>query len=261
MSRIDTIFKDHRDRDQRLLMPFVVAGHPGLDTTEMVLSRLHESGAAIAEVGFPFSDPIADGPVIAAAMHEALESGVTVDATLSTISRVREHTDLGLIAMVSESIVHRRGGTKFIAELSNAGFDGLIIPDIDLTTADAMLPAIDDADLAFAMLAAPSTPSDRLKLLIERCRGFVYLLARTGLTGTRSELPDLTPRVDILRGMTDLPIAVGFGISTPDQVRAATRTCDAAIVGSALIQQMTGDDPAGDAIRFVETLATGLQAS
>ena len=259
MSRIDAIFNTHRQQGTRVLMPFVVAGYPGLDTTEMVLSQLAGAGAAIAEVGFPFSDPIADGPVIAAAMHQALESGTSVDATLSTIKRVRSHTDIGLIAMVSESIVHRRGGTSFVEAIAEAGFDGLIIPDIDLHQVDTLLPTIDDLGLAFAMLIAPTTGPARLVELVNRCRGFVYLLARTGLTGARQDLPDLTPRVEAIRAVSTLPIAVGFGISTAAQVQEATCTCDAAIVGSALVRRMAGDDPAGDAIRFVDTLATGLR--
>ena len=210
----------------------------------------------MAEVGIPFSDPIADGPTISAAMHQAVESGVSVDSMLSTIARVRSHTSLGLIAMVSHSIVHKRGGGRFIHELAEAGFDGLIIPDIDLTQADELLPIIDELDLAFALLVAPTTSGDRLKQIVCRCRGFIYLLARTGLTGARTDFPDLSDRVAELHQITRLPIAAGFGISTPDQVRAATTDCDAAIVGSALVTRMAADADAG--LGFVEMLTSGL---
>lgn len=256
MSRIDDIFKELRQNNQRTVMPFVVAGHPGMDATESCLASLDSTGVRIAEVGIPFSDPIADGPTIAAAMHESLNQGVTVETVLSTIKRVRNHTSLGLIAMVSMSIVHRKGGTAFIEALAEHGFDGVIIPDIDLHEADAFLPTIDQLDLSFAMLVAPTTTEDRLHSLLDRCRGFVYLLARTGLTGTRGDLPDLTPRVEAIRERTDLPIAAGFGISTADQVSDACTSCDAAIVGSALVKAMNQSPE--DALALVESLLTGL---
>jgi len=259
MSRIDDIFATLRAGNKRALMPFVVGGYPGLDTTEMVISGLTDAGACIAEIGFPFSDPIADGPVIAAAMYETLKNGTTIDTLLATIERVRPQTEAGLIAMVSESIVHRRGGSPFIEELAQAGFDGVIIPDIDHAAADELLPTIDRCDLAFAMLVAPTTTPQRLPELIDRCRGFVYLLAQTGLTGARSDLPDLSDRVAAIRTLTDLPIAAGFGISTPDQVASATATCDAAIVGSALVDRMAPEtDATAAAIEFINMLSNGL---
>ncbi|MDP6986494.1 MAG: tryptophan synthase subunit alpha [Phycisphaerales bacterium] len=264
MSRIDDIFTTLRAAHKRALMPFVVGGYPGLDATEMVIAGLEDAGAAMAEIGFPFSDPIADGPVIAAAMHDTLENGTTIDTLLATVERVRPRTEAGLIAMVSESIVHRRGGGRFIQQLADVGFDGLIIPDSDHAAADELLPTIDACDLAFAMLVAPTTTPQRLPELIARCRGFVYLLAQTGLTGARAELPDLTERVAAIRALTDLPIAAGFGISTPDQVAAATATCDAAIVGSALVDRMSPGNnapeqaPPAAALAFIDMLSNGL---
>jgi tryptophan synthase alpha chain len=261
MSRIDDIFKTLRSDNRQALMPFIVGGYPGLDATEMVISGLDAAGAPIAEIGFPFSDPIADGPVIAAAMHETLCSGMTTDALLSTITRARPHTEAGLIAMVSESIVHRRGGPTFVQQIADAGFDGLIIPDIDLASADELLPTIDTCDLAFAMLVAPTTTEQRLPHVLSRCRGFVYLLAQTGVTGARAELPDLTDRVGAIRALSDLPIAAGFGISTPDQVAAVATSCDAAIVGSAIVNRMgNGPDAAATALSFIEMLSNGLSA-
>lgn len=259
MSRIDNIFNALRVNQKKALMPFIVGGYPGLDATEMVVAGVQDAGGAMIEIGFPFSDPIADGPVIAAAMHKTLERGTTIDTLLATVERVRPQTEAGLIAMVSESIVHRRGAGTFIEQLAGVGFDGLIIPDIDHTAADALLPTIDACDLAFAMLVAPTTTAERLPELIARCRGFVYLLAQTGLTGARADLPDLTDRVAAIRGLTDLPIAAGFGISTPDQVAAATASCDAAIVGSALVDRMApGEDPAGAGLAFIDMLSNGL---
>ncbi|MDP7030007.1 MAG: tryptophan synthase subunit alpha [Phycisphaerales bacterium] len=259
MSRLDDLFTHARQDGRGLLMPFVVAGYPGLDATEMLLNGLKDAGADIAEVGFPFSDPIADGPVIAGAMHEALCRGVTVDAVFGAAARVRARTDLGLIAMVSESIVHRRGGERFVRQAVDAGFDGFIIPDIDLHAADALLPVIDELDVSLALLVAPTTTAPRLAEILQRCRGMVYLLARAGVTGARAALPDLAPRVAEIRRHSDVPIAVGFGISTPEQVRSATEQCDAAIAGSAIVDRMRDDEDAAAAgLAVVETLATGL---
>ncbi len=259
MSRIDATFEMIRREKRAALMPYVAGGFPSLAATESVLAALPTAGADIVEVGIPYSDPIADGPVIAGAMYEALQAGVTVDAVCGVVQRVRAHTELPMVAMVSHSIVHRRGGTSLIEQLADTGFDGVIIPDADLGAIDTMLPTIDRRDLACALLIAPTTTPDRMRALTDRCRGFVYLLARTGLTGARSELPDLTNAVAAVRSCTNLPIAAGFGISTAQQVAQATASCDAAIVGSALVDHMrAADDPVAAAVTMVESLATGL---
>ncbi len=262
MSRIDDVLATTRAEGRAALIPYVTAGFPSIATTESVLAALPGAGADIIEIGIPYSDPIADGPVIAGAMHEALEQGVTVDAVLSVLARVRSQSDVPMAAMVSQSIVQRRGGNTFLEQLADHGVDGVIIPDADLIALDAMSDTLDRLDLACALLVSPTTPPDRMAALAARCRGFVYLLARTGLTGARSELPDLSARVEALRACTNLPIAAGFGISTAAQVRQATQSCDAAIVGSALVNFMReSEDPVAAAVTMVESLATGIYSS
>ncbi|MCH2141943.1 MAG: tryptophan synthase subunit alpha [Phycisphaerales bacterium] len=262
MSRIDDALATTRAEGRAALIPYITAGYPSIAATESVLAALPDAGADIIEVGIPYSDPIADGPVIAGAMHQALEQGVTVDAAMSVIERVRSHSDVPMVAMVSQSIVHRRGGTTFLQNLADVGTDGVVIPDADLNALDSMADTLEALDLACALLIAPTTPPARMVELAQRCRGFVYLLARTGLTGTRSELPDLSERVESLRACTTLPIAAGFGISTAEQVRQATESCDAAIVGSALVNFMgESDDPVAAAVTMVESLATGIHRS
>jgi tryptophan synthase alpha chain len=242
-------------------MPFLAAGHPSLEATEATIRGLHAAGAHIVELGIPFSDPIADGPVIAAAMHTALVDGLHVDDVIDMARRVRGDTSLGLIAMVSSSIVEKRGAETLLGQLKHAGFDGIIVPDLDTDRADALLPIVDALDLAFALLIAPTTTDQRLEALLPRCRGFVYLLARAGVTGEQSQAPDIAAAVDRIRSRTDLPIAVGFGISTPEHVAAVTRHADAAIVGSAIVRRMTDTDtPAAAACDYVATLASGLAA-
>jgi tryptophan synthase alpha chain len=259
MSRIDDIFATLRARNERALMPFITGGHPTLETTTALLQRLGSAGASIVEVGIPFSDPIADGPVIAGAMHEVLEAGTCVNDILAAVAAARPHTDLGIVAMVSESIVHKRGSEAFLHTLAEAGFDGVIVPDLDPSKAPPLLVVADELGLSFSLLAAPNTTLARVHTLAEHSRGFLYLLARSGITGASSTLPNVTHRVEQIRSVTDLPIAAGFGIGTPQQVAAATQACDAAIVGSALVRVMdAADDPTTEALAFVASLAKGL---
>lgn len=260
MGRIDTIFTEARADDRGVLMPFIVGGFPSIDVTEMVLAGIDGTGARVVEIGIPFSDPIADGPIIASAMHDTLVAGTRIEAILDTVARARPHTEAALIAMVSHSIVHRLGDDAFVRRLHASGFDGLIVPDLDPGVADGLLHVIDELDMAMAMLVAPTTSHDRLPTLLACCRGLVYLLARTGLTGADADLAGLPDRVSAIRAHTDLPIAAGFGISTPEHVQSATACCDAAIVGSGIVRRMReSDTPAEDALSAIESLATGLR--
>lgn len=261
MSRINTIFSDLKKQKRAALMPFLVAGQPTLETTAEVIKGASAAGASIAEIGFPFSDPIADGPVIAAAMYEALEHGVTPTQIFKMVASLRSQTDLGLVAMVSESIVHRMGGTHFIDHAADAGFDGVIIPDLDLDAANALSDHAVQKKMAFTMLIAPTTPVDRIERIASVSHGFLYVLARSGLTGEQTTGPDIASRIEQLRSITKLPLAVGFGISTAEQVQQVTSHADAAIVGSALVRRMTdSQSPAAAALMFIENLAAGLGA-
>jgi tryptophan synthase alpha chain len=241
-NRIDNVFTQLRQAGQspKALMPFVCGGFPRPGMLKDVLQALEIGGASIVEIGMPFSDPIADGPIIAAAMHEALASGVTPASVLSEISEARRHTSLGLVAMVSISIVQRMGGAQgFAQRAADAGLDGLIVPDAPLDEASPLRDAADKAGLAFSLLIAPSTSKERAERIVQACTGFVYLLTRAGTTGERSAPPEVAQRVAALRTMTSLPIACGFGISTAEHVAAVVAHADAAIVGSAIVKRMS----------------------
>jgi len=222
-------------------MPFVTAGVPSIAATVDTIRALDRLGVAALEIGFPFSDPIADGPVIAASMDRALRSGTTVAGTMAAIKSVRASVECGLIAMVSMSIVHRHGGAAFVRQAHDAGFDALIVPDMDVDAADQVLEAVDRFGMGLALLVAPTSTPERIRAITRRCRGFVYALARAGLTGTSDAPPDVAGTVAAIRAQTDLPIAVGFGIATPEHVRLVVKHADAAIVGSALVRAMDGD--------------------
>lgn len=264
MSRIETIFNDLRARKAKGLMPFVCAGRPTIDATPAMLRAVADAGASIIEVGFPFSDPIADGPVIAAAMHEALQERITPRMVFDEVRAVRPQVNAGLVAMVTVSIVHRLGVQAFVAQAKEAGFDGFIFPDCPVDEVEEFTAPVREAGLTASLLIAPTTPMDRAARIAQASSGFVYLLARTGITGERTDAPQVADRVAALREVTDLPIACGFGISTPEQVKAVAEHADAVIVGSALVRRVedaakNGRDGVAEAASFVQSLAAGLK--
>jgi len=263
MSRIETIFRDLRSRKAKGLMPFVCAGRPTIDATPELLRAVAGAGASIIEVGFPFSDPIADGPVIAAAMHEALQERITPRMIFDAARAVRSEIDAGLVAMVSVSIVHRLGVAAFVGQAKEAGFDGFIFPDCPVDEVEDFVAPVREAGLTASLLISPTTPIERAARIAQASSGFVYLLARTGITGERTDAPEVAERIAALREVTDLPIACGFGISTPEQAHAVAAHADAVIVGSALVRRVEeaakeGRDGVAEAASFVGSLASAL---
>lgn len=263
MNRIEAIFAERRAAGQKCLAPFLVAGRPSVASLGDMLRAVEGAGASIVEVGFPFSDPIADGPVIAEAMHLALEDGATTGGVFEALKTARESVGLGIVAMVSVSIVGRIGNQAFVERARDAGVDGFIFPDLPVEESTELLSAVRGAGLTASLLIAPTTPMARAERIAKACSGFLYMLARTGITGERDDAPEIGERVAQLRGVTNLPIACGFGISTAAQVRAVVEHADAAIVGSALVRRIEDAIAAdGDAVQvageFVGELAEGL---
>jgi len=262
-----------------VLMPFVVGGFPASAPLPELLVALERGGAGVVEIGFPFSDPIADGGVIAQAMHATLEAGRTVETLLEDVRSARSRVELAIVAMVSVSIVRRLAGSTglvaFMDRLADSGFDGVIIPDLPLEESDEYRSAAADAGLAFTLLIAPTTPPERAQAIAHASTGFVYLLARTGITGERSDSPNVDNRVKQLRPTTPppptttdspvdslgIPIAVGFGISTAEHVRAVVSSADAAIIGSALVRRLAeAADPLAEAEAFCRSMSGGLSS-
>jgi tryptophan synthase alpha chain len=266
MNRVDRTFATLRARGAKALMPFITAGDPDLPTTEALLPALERAGAQVCELGVPFSDPLADGPVIQASMTHALEHGVRPTDILAMAARLRDRLSLCLVMMVSYSIVHRLAPPRFIHDAQVAGIDGFIVPDLPLEEAAELRDRLGAEGLVFSMLIAPTTPPARAERIARACTGFVYLLARAGVTGEQQDLAgDLAGRVGRLRQVTDLPIAVGFGIADRRQVRAVVESADAAIVGSAIMRRVAAARGAGSAAvlreveQFVADLAAGLR--
>lgn len=247
MNRIERIFGDLQSRGQKALMPFITAGDPDIETTADLLPAIERGGGAICELGIPFSDPIADGPVIQASMTHALSKGTRPQHVLDIVRRQRARLNMGVVAMVSYTIVYRIGHPRkdsaeqwaFLKSAKDAGIDGFIIPDVTVEESQPVVEAMKALDLTCSFLISPSTSDERAERIARACTGFVYVLSRAGLTGEKTELPpDLPARIRRLRNVTDLPIAVGFGISNRQQVEQVTSVADAAIVGSAIMRRI-----------------------
>lgn len=232
-------FAQLKQRGRIGLFPFIPAGFPDLETTQAILPALQRGGASAIEVGIPFSDPIADGPVIQEAFNVALSHKLKLDQVFQTISSVRAEVSIPLVAMVSYSIVFRYGVDRFAKTARQAGFDGLIVPDLPPPEAQKVCEQIRSAGLDTILLVAPTTSARRRREIADLCSGFVYYLSVAGITGERTSLPaDLAQNLDQLRGITDRPIAVGFGISQPQHLAQLAGHADAAIVGSGVVRQI-----------------------
>jgi tryptophan synthase alpha chain len=243
------------------LMPFIPAGYPDLATTAACITALQKAGATLIEIGFPFSDPIADGPTIQEAFTEALRKQLKVTDIFAMVSDLRKTVSLPLVAMVSYSIVFRYGVQRFATDAKAAGFDGLILPDLPPPEAQKICQTVWDAGLETILLVAPTTIPTRRAEIARLSSGFVYYLSVAGITGERSQLPaDLKQNVTDLKKSTDVPVCVGFGISTAAHVLELSALADGAIVGSAMVKRMKqhlnqGPDAIAAAVgRYCESL-------
>lgn len=259
MSRISAAFQQAQAADRMTFMPFVTAGDPDLDTTRQVLLSLRDANVDLIELGFPYSDPIADGPVIQASYTRALNNGVTVQGVLDMVRTLKSESMPPMLAMVSFAIVFRHGLASFAAEAAAAGFSGLIIPDLPADEADEMGTHAKAHGLDLVQLIAPTTSEGRSAQILAASSGFLYCISVAGTTGVRNELPaELTSQLKQLRKQTNLPLAVGFGISGPDQVQALAGVADGIIVGSAVVRkaaEATSARQAGDNVRaFAEQM-------
>jgi tryptophan synthase alpha chain len=252
VNRIESSFCAARDAGRRCVWPFLPAGCPDLETTAALIGEAERSGATGIEIGFPFSDSIADGPVIQEAFSRALQSGIRVTEIFETISRIRPDVGLPLMAMVSASIVYRIGLATFLDRAAGSGFDGLIIPDLSLEEAPSVAADAKARGLRLAMLVAPTTAPERQARIAAVADGFLYYVSVLGVTGERASLSeDVEAHVATLRKSAALPVLVGFGISTPEHVRDVCRFADGVIVGSAIVRRILDADRRG---RPVSTL-------
>jgi tryptophan synthase alpha chain len=244
MDRIEAAFK-HKP----IFMPYFPVGYPALETSVDVIEALAKNGADLIEVGLSFSDPLADGPVIQKATQTALEKGITVRKSLKAVAELRRRgVTIPLVMMGYYNPLLAFGLDKFLQETRSAGVDGFIIPDLPPEEAEefmaaAAAPSSPGAGLPLITMLAPTTPSDRMEMIVSRAQGFIYLVSVTGVTGARNELSDELPElVARVRQHSSVPVCVGFGIGTPQQAKAVGVMADGVIVGSACVRSI-GESP------------------
>ena len=272
MSRIQRRFAALKAEGRAGLVTFVTAGDPDLATAEALLARLPAAGADIIEWGMPFSDPMADGPAIQAAGLRALQAGTKLPAILAAVARFRKtDAETPIVLMGYYNPVFRYGVDRFCTDAVAAGVDGIIIVDLPPEESDELTPQARAAGLDFIRLTAPTSDDVRLPRVLASASGFIYHVAIAGITGTRSAEPaDVATAIARLKRHTDLPVAVGFGIKTPDQAAAIARVADAAVVGSAIVDTIARHlDADGHAkpglvdavVAQVSALAAGVRAA
>jgi tryptophan synthase alpha chain len=266
MNLIDTLFQRLRSQGRKAFMPFLTAGDPDLAATPLLVRELVRAGADLLEIGFPYSDPIADGAVVQASYTRALARGVRLDEIFTCLRQLTTTPPISergvpLVGMVSYTLVHRRGPEEFLNRAQAAGLSGVIVPDLPVEEADGLARRAADGDFKLIQLVTPTTPRDRAVRIARQSTGFLYYVSVAGITGERDRLPEeLVGQLRWLRGQTDLPICVGFGISKPEHVRMLREVADGIIVGSALVRRLeqAGTRPLGDVAREIATLVHSL---
>jgi len=250
LNRIDARFRQLREQGRCALIPYVTAGYPGPDATVPVLHAAVEAGADLLEVGMPFSDVMADGPVIQEACARALERGTGLEQVLAMVAQFRrKDPSTPIILMGYANPIERRGVARFCEEAANAGVDGLLIVDVPADEAGEMRGELARRDLHQIFLVAPTTTDLRLKRAAELAGGFLYYVTIKGVTGAANlDTASLAPAVERIRSAAGVPVAVGFGIRTPEHAAAAAESADGVVIGSALVERLGKTDATADAV-------------
>ncbi len=255
MSRISAVFRP----GHKALIAYITVGYPTIEATLKAVPILARNGCDIVELGIPFSDPLADGATIQKASFHALENGVTPQLCLDVAKKLRQKVDIPLVFMTYYNPVLSYGLDKFCGACVSAGVDGLIIPDLPVEEGLELEPCTERHGLDLIYLLAPTSTDERVRLVAERSRGFIYLVSLTGVTGSRDRLPaDLGKFVARVRKVTKKPLCVGFGISTAEQAREVARTADGIIVGSRIIQLMETDSTLNAVGKFAQELRQAI---
>jgi tryptophan synthase alpha chain len=262
MSRISQTFEYLQKTHERALIPYVTAGDPDLAMTKRLVREMVRRGADIIEIGVPFSDPLADGPIIQRASQRALQGGTTLRKILQTVSELRHEVDVPLVLMTYYNPVFRYGEEAFVADALDAGVDGIIVPDLPPEEGQSLMELTTDTPLEMIFLAAPTSTSARLALISEASRGFIYYVSRLGTTGVRDQLADdLRIMLEKVRASTSKPIAVGVGVSTPEHVRLVAELADGVVVGSAILKLIEDLEDRADRLEHVGDFVAVLKAA
>ncbi|MEW6388103.1 MAG: tryptophan synthase subunit alpha [Thermodesulfobacteriota bacterium] len=264
MTRIDKVFRRLRQRGEKALIPFITAGDPDLETTRALALEIAAKGGDLLELGIPFSDPLADGPIIQEASTRAIKGGVHLQEVLQLAGELRGQTDIPLILMGYYNPILQYGLERTAKEAARLGVDGFIIPDLPPEEATLWRRAALDAGVAPIFLAAPTSGPQRIETLGRLTRGFLYYVSVTGITGARKELPlELVNELKQVRSLVKCPVAVGFGISEPEQVRQLAPYVDGVVVGSAIVQRvakLSGPALVKEVGEFIASLKAPLRA-
>lgn len=257
MSRIEEAFQNHK-----AFIAFITVGDPDLETTERVVHSAVENGADLIELGIPFSDPTAEGPVIMEADEVALKAGTTTDKVFELTKKLRKTITVPMVYMTYANVVFSYGCEKFAQKAADAGIDGLILPDVPYEEKEEFTEVFDRYGLDLISMIAP-TSEDRIAMIAKEAKGFIYMVSSLGVTGTRSEITtDISAMTDLVKKNTEVPCAVGFGISTPEQAEKMAELSDGAIVGSAIIKIIAkyGKEAAGPVGEYVKEMADAVHA-
>ncbi|OUW82702.1 MAG: tryptophan synthase subunit alpha [Saprospirales bacterium TMED214] len=239
MSAVDQLFADLRSEGRKALMPFFTAGDPDMATTAQVIQAAQAAGADLCEVGVPYSDPIADGPVIQASYQRSLDGGFRLQQIMDLAEKLKSDAAMPMVSMVSYAIIYRVGLKNYVQQAKAAGYAGAIVPDLLVEEATELSRICADEDFSLVQLVTPTTPRERQVRIAESSSGFLYYVSVTGITGERTALPeDLVENVKWLRGQTELPICIGFGISGPETAAQLAPVADGLIVGSAVVRRV-----------------------
>ena len=265
MNRIVERFARLREEHKRGFIVYIGAGDPDLETTRQLALAFDQAGVDILELGVPFSDPLADGLVNQLAAQRGLESGTTPPKVLETVTAIRRDSQIPIVLYIYFNLMHRPGVDQFIQDAAEAGVDGLLVLDLPPEESDNYEQLMRDAGMCNIYLVAPTTPEDRIALIVKRGAGFIYYVSREGVTGMQDKVAaNIAEMTGKIRKHTDLPIAVGFGISNPDQAKLVARHADAIVVGSAVVNQIAehGKVPklVGKVGGYVKSLADAVKS-
>lgn len=259
MTRIDATFARLRAQGRKAFVSYIMGGDPDLETSLAVMQGLPGAGVDIIELGVPFTDPMADGPTIQLAGQRALEGAMTLEKTLEMVRRFRADNDeTPIVLMGYYNPIYNRGVDRFLTDAKAAGVDGLIVVDLPPEEDSELCLPAQAAGLNFIRLATPTTDDKRLPVVLKNTSGFVYYVSITGITGAAAaQAGDVAPEVARIKAATDLPVIVGFGISTPETAEAIASVADGCVVGSAIVKEIAEGKPVAEVLSFVAGLADG----
>lgn len=255
MTKISDAFKNGK-----AFIGFITGGDPDIETTEKLLYTMSESGADLIEIGIPFSDPIAEGPIIQEASERALAAGCTTDKLFDLVAKVSPNLDTPIVFMTYINPIYTYGKEKFMSKCKECGIQGIIVPDLPYEEKDELTPECDKYGIDLISLIAP-TSHERITMIAKEAKGFVYCVSSLGVTGVRSEITtDISAMTDLVRKSTDIPCAIGFGISTPEQAKKMSADADGVIVGSAIVKIVAqyGKDSAEHVAEYVRSMKEAI---